>query len=470
MGAGGGGIGHDGGVPAPAPLPPTAATELLDVLGPTGYVTDPDVVAGHAIDWTGRFRGHAPAVARPADAGEVAGVVDVARRHGLALVPQGGNTGLVGGSVPMAGELVLSLRRLDAVGEVDLLAGQITVGAGAVLADVQAAAAACGLAVPVDLGARASATVGGMAATNAGGLHLVRWGPMRHHVLGHEAVLGDGRTLRHLAGLPKDNTGYDLGSLLCGSEGTLGVFTTLRLGLVPVDAERATALVAFSALTDAVAAVASWRRSLHGLEAAEAFTGDGLGLVLTSVGGRDPFPERHAWYVLVEVAGPADPTSELADAVAAAPGVADVAVAGDPSARRALWALREEHTPAINALGPPHKLDVTLPLPVLAEVVDRLPGEVARLAPSARTWLFGHLGDGNVHVNVTGIALDDVAVDDLVLRTIAAAGGSISAEHGIGVAKKRWLHLNRSADELAAFRSVKAALDPDGVLNPNVLL
>jgi len=440
------------------------------VLGPVGLVADPEVVASHVVDWTGRFAGSSPAVLRPSSTAEVAAVVELCRRHGVALVPQGGNTGLVGGSVPMEGEVVLSLRRLDDLGVIGELDDQVTVGAGVSLATLASHARGRGLRPPVDLAARDTATLGGMVATNAGGLHVVRHGSMRRHLTGHEAVTGTGATLTHLAGLAKDNTGYDLGSLLCGSEGTLAVLTRVRIQLLPEPAERVVALVAFSSVGAAVDAVGAWRRGIEGLEAAEVIGREGLELVVGHGTGHDPFDRSWPVYVLVEVAGGADPASVLADAVAAIPSVGDAVVAVDPAPRARLWALREDLTTAINALGVPHKLDVSVPLDAFADVWARVPRLVASLAPDARTWLFGHIGDGNVHVNVTGLAPDDERVDEAVLELVAAANGSISAEHGIGRAKRRWLHLNRSVAEITTFAAVKRALDPDGILNPGVLV
>jgi FAD/FMN-containing dehydrogenase len=462
-------VGHHGPVVRPT-LAPDLRAELEEVLGPRGLVTDPDVVAVHTVDWTGRFRGSSPALVRPASTGEVAGVIEVCRRHGVSVVPQGGNTGLVGGSVPMGGEVVLALGRIDDIGPVSGLDGQVTVGAGATLGALAAVAREHGLRPPVDLAARETATLGGMVATNAGGLHVVRYGPMRHHLAGYEAVTGTGAVLSHLTGLVKDNTGYDLGGLLCGSEGTLGVLTRVRVRLLPDPAARAVGLVGFEALDAAVAAVAAWRRSLEGLEAAEIVLRDGVELVLATSGDRDPFDRPWPVYVLVEVAGDDDPAPAFADALAATDGLGDAVVTSEPGPRARLWAIREEHTTAINALGAPHKLDVTLPLDAFAAFCVEVPRLVTSVVPEARTWLFGHVGDGNVHVNVTGLAPDDDRVDEAVLELVAGAGGSISAEHGIGRAKRRWLHLNRTPAEIAAFVAIKRALDPDGILNPGVLL
>jgi FAD/FMN-containing dehydrogenase len=270
--------------------------------------------------------------------------------------------------------------------------------------------------------------------------------------------------------LVKDNTGYHLPGLLCGSEGTLAVVTAARLRLVPATPCRTVAVLAFSTVTRALDASSLLRRSLPALEACELFLGPGLDLVCSTMQLSMPFPIMHPVYLLVEVADRVDPTDTMAEAVDSLEDVLGVVVATDALRRAELWRYREAHTEAINTLGPPHKLDVTLPLRSLATFIDRVPDTVQSIDPAARTWLFGHVGDGNIHVNVTGLAPDDDRVDEGVLGMVGAFGGSISAEHGIGVAKKRWLGLSRSDAEVAAFRSIKRALDPDGVLNPNVLL
>jgi FAD/FMN-containing dehydrogenase len=443
---------------------------LVGVVGAAHVLREPEVVAGHEIDWTGRFRGTTPAVVRPADASEVAAVMAVCDAAGIAVVPQGGNTGLVGGGVPLKGEVVLSLRRLDHLGPVDSVAAQVTAGAGCTLESLQAHVAPHDLAYGVDLAARGSATVGGTIATNAGGVHVLRWGATRRQVVGIEAVTADGRVLSHLGGLVKDNTGYDLAGLLCGSEGTLAVVTGARLALVPRYEDRVVALCAFQDVAAAVGATAEVRRRVDQLDAAEMFLADGLDLVCATTGRSRPFDEAYPVYVLFEASGPSDPSEKLGRALAESAHVLDVAVATDSARRDDLWAYREEHTAAINTIGSPHKLDVTLPLTGLADFAAAVPGVVATVALDARCWLFGHLGDGNLHVNITGADPSDESVDDAVLRLVVASGGSISAEHGIGTAKRRWLSLQRSADELAVFRAIKDAFDPKGILNPHVLL
>jgi FAD/FMN-containing dehydrogenase len=445
------------------------ADRLSQVVGPH-VIVDPDVIASYTTDWTGRFVGRSVAVVRPGSTEEVAGVVLTCRELGVPLVPQGGNTGLVGGGVPLNDEVVLSLRRLGEVEPVDTAAGQVTAGAGVTLSALRQAAIADGWAYGVDLASRDSATVGGMVATNAGGTRVLRYGDTRAQVLGVEAVLGTGSVVSHLSGLVKDNTGYHLPGLMCGSEGTLAVVTAARLLLVPALTLRTVAVLAFPSVSDAVAASALLRRTLPTLEAAELFLLSGLELVCSVTGMQSPFAGHHPAYLLVEVADLADQTPALAEATSSVDHVLETVVATEPSRRAELWRFREAHTEAINTLGPPHKLDVTLPQGSLAEFIDQVPAAVRSIAPTARTWLFGHAGDGNVHVNVTGLDLDDDQVDDRVFHLVADFGGSISAEHGIGTAKRRWLHLSRSDAEIGAFRALKQALDPDGILNPGVLL
>ncbi len=433
-------------------------------------ITDPDRIAGHVRDWTGRFVGQTPAVVRAGTVDEVAAVLSACGDAGAAVVPQGGNTGLVGGSVPLHGEIVLDLRRLDALGPVDTRAGQTTAAAGVTLARLQRHARDAGWDYGIDLSARDTATVGGTVATNAGGVHVLRYGATRHQLLGVEAVFADGRIMRRLDGLEKDNTGYDLSGLLCGSEGTLAVITAARLRLVPRLISVAVALLAFDEVDAALDAVGELRRALDSLRAVELFFQDGLDLVCERLGFARPFAARHNAFVLVEAAARVDPIERLGSVIERLDRVGDVAVATDERSARELWRYREGHTEAINLLGAPHKLDVTLAADELAGFVAEVRARVAVVAPDANTWLFGHAADGNLHVNVTGVAPDDDRITDAVLHLVAARHGSISAEHGIGSAKRAWLSLVRTTAEIDAMRSIKRALDPHDVLNPNVLL
>jgi FAD/FMN-containing dehydrogenase len=451
-----------------SPLDPTFLAEAIDIVGSSNVLRDDDVVAGFCTDWTGRFVGRAPAVVRPGSTAEVEALVASCRRHGVALALQGGNTSLSGGTVPLRDEVVCSLRRLTDL-EVDGDAGQATVGAGVVLADLQDAAARAGWSYGVDMASRASATVGGNVATNAGGIRVLRYGDTRAQLLGVTAVFGSGQVVSHLGGLLKDNTGYHLPGLLCGSEGTLGVVTAARLRLLPAATERVVALIGFDSVRAALDAASVVRRRLLTVSAIELFLDSGMALVREHAGLADPFGRPFAAYLLVEASDQVDPTPAFDETLEALDRVTEVAVATDPVRGANLWRYREAHTEAIATRGTPHKLDIGVPLGALSDFVERVPGVVTRLRPTAEVWLFGHAGDGNVHVNVTGVAPDDDAVDEAVFDLAAEYGGSVSAEHGIGTAKRRFLRLSRSDSEVAVFETLKRALDPDDVLNPSVL-
>ncbi|OHV74749.1 FAD-linked oxidase [Pseudofrankia sp. BMG5.36] len=446
------------------------AEELRAAVGAAHLLTDPSVIASFESDWTGRFRGRARCVVRPADTTEVAAVMAAAARAKASICVQGGNTGLVGGSVPVDGAILLSTARLTALEPVEVISGQVTVGAGVTLAALQRHVRAVGYDFGVDFAARDSATVGGLVATNAGGERVLRYGTTRAQVLGIEAVLADGSIISRLTGLPKDNTGYHEMSLLTGSEGTLGIITRLRLRLVPRLTERAVALVAVDDITAALSVVRKARNRLPSLEAAELFFADGLALVREKTGLSAPFAETYPAYLVLECAGRTDPTEDLLEALADSDAVRDATVATDARGRHTLWAYREAHTESINAAGVPVKLDVAVPLTALAEMVASLPATIAAACQTARPILFGHINEGNLHVNVLDATSDAEAVTDAVLRLVASHGGSISAEHGVGRAKRAWLGLSRSPQEIAMMRAVKRGLDPDGLLNPGVLL
>lgn len=456
-------------MPAP-PLSSALRADLVAAVGEANVLTDADLVAGYATDWTGRWRGSTAAVVRPADTAEVAEVMRCCTAHAVPVVPQGGNTGLSGGATPLGGEIVLSLVRLTGIEDPDPEMGQVTVGAGVTVAHAAAALVAEGWTLGVDLAARDTATVGGAVATDAGGLRVLRWGSMRRQVVGLEAVLADGSVVTRLGGLPKDNAGYDLPGLLCGSEGTLAVVTRVRLALVPVPRHRVTALLGVGSLQEAVQVVGALRRSVPELDLAEVMLQDGVELVCAHRGWDPPLASEPPVLLLVEASGTVDPTERLAAALDEVPVPLDeVAVATDSVGRERLVRHREAHTEAISAAGIPRKLDVSIPWPVLAEVVagvQHLVGE----QPGARAVVFGHLGDASVHLNLLGLEGDaGDAVEDEVLRRVAAAGGSISAEHGIGRAKVRWLPLVRSEEDLQAMASIRRALDPQGLLNPGAL-
>jgi FAD/FMN-containing dehydrogenase len=465
----------------------TLEAELRQAVGERQVLVDPSVTASYETDWTRRFTGSARCVVRPANTGEVASVLQICGRHGVAVVTQGGNTGLVGGSVPTDGEVVLSTSRLNQIGPVDAVAGQVTLGAGVTVTAIQQEVRPRGLDFGVDFAARDSATIGGLVSTNAGGERVLRYGGTRQQVVGLEAVLADGSVVSRLEALPKDNTGYDLAGLLTGSEGTLAVITAVRVRLWPLLTHRTVALLALDSTSAALAALAALKLRLGSLEAAELFLADGLALVMRHTGLPAPIPGDHPAYLLVECAGRADPgeamLAALAEVSELVPGVADIVMGEDARSREGLWRYREAHTESISAAGVPVKLDVAVPHAELERALQELPAVVAQVAPGARTIIFGHLNEGNLHVNVLDgqdghavdedpvddHAFDDYAVTDAVLTYVTSLRGSISAEHGVGRAKTEWLSLSRSPAEIAAMRSVKAALDPGRLLNPGVI-
>ena len=432
-----------------------------------GLIGEPHVVtgeaaAGYAVDWTGRFRGHTAAVLRPGNTAEVAAVLAMCSEAGVAVVPQGGNTGLVGGGVPLQGEVVLSLARLGTLGPVDPDTAQVTVGAGVTLR--QAADADPSLDLGVRIASRASATVGGALATNAGGVRVLRHGPMRAQLCGLEAALADGTVVSHLSGLAKDNTGYDYPSLLVGSEGTLAVITQARIQLVPRARELVTVIAGLTGFDELHAMARRAVRGVPGLLSAEFFTRAGLDILIRHAGLTPPLPDPAEVYLLLEASG-TGALELLSDIVGELP----AAVAGSAADRRRLWAYRERHPEAAGHLGTPIKLDLSVPSARWVQLAAGVAGVVAGADPGARVVTFGHVADGNVHVSIVPAQVADGRHEDAVFSFVAALGGSISAEHGIGALKARWLGLARSDSERALFTRIRSALDPSGTLNPNVL-
>ena len=442
-------------------LPSTLLRSLASIAGEPHVLTG-DATAGFAVDWTGRFRGHTPAVVRPRDTAEVAAVLALCTDAGLPVVPQGGNTGLVGGGVPLEGELVLSLTRLNRLGPVDHEAAQVTAGAGVTLQQV--ADADPGLDLGILIASRASATVGGAVATNAGGLRVLRFGPMRAQLRGIEAVLADGTVVSHLAGLVKDNTGYDYPSLLAGSEGTLAVITQARLRLVPRLRDTVTALAGVGGLDELHALARQAVREVPGLVSAEFFTRTGLEILVAHAGLAPPLPAPAAAYLLLEASGPGA-LEDLADVI----GDREAAVGESAADRARLWSYRERHPEAAGFLGVPIKLDVSVPAAQWVRLASSAAAVVAEVDPGAVVITFGHVADGNVHVNIVPAAAADGRHEDAVFSFVASLGGSISAEHGIGALKAPWLALARSEAERALFARIRSALDPTGTLNRNVL-
>jgi FAD/FMN-containing dehydrogenase len=450
-----------------APTEPLAA--LTSRLPAATLITDRDLLVGCETDITGRFSGRAAALAKPRTRAEVATIVAACAEAGVPLVAQGGNTGLVGGGVPRPGEVVLSLTGLDWIGEVDHASNQLAVGAGATLERVQAAARAAGLEFPLDHPARSSATIGGSVATDAGGALAFRHGTMRRRVVGLEAVLADGALVDRMGGLLKDNAGYDLPALLIGSEGTLAVITGARLQLEPAPGGRLAALFGVAGTTEALALFESLR-GVPGLEAADFLDAACMRLVGEQRRVANPLTGDHGIYLIAQYATDRDVTAELAAAVEALPVEPEVAIADGTAERERLWACRELINESLRDRGVPHKLDVAVPVARQPEFERRLRELVAAMPGENELFLYGHLGDGNFHVNVLGPGPDDEVVDEAVLRCACEMGGTISAEHGVGLAKRRYLHLCRSADEIAAMHRLKRALDPGAILAPGRVL
>ncbi|HEX3564494.1 MAG TPA: FAD-binding oxidoreductase, partial [Acidimicrobiales bacterium] len=359
--------------------------------------------------------------------------------------------------------------RLDHLGAVDVGLGQLVAGAGATLSQVQRRASAAGWAFGVDLAARDNATIGGMVGTNAGGMRVIRFGQMRSQVIGLEFVLADGTVISRLEGPAKDNAGYDLSQLMVGSEGTLGVVAAARLRLVRELPVRATTMVGLERLEQGIDIVGGLRRSAAALEAAEVFDGPTMEVVAARLGSRPPIQGGYPWYLIVECAGDDDPSPTMAEVLVGLRPDSAVAVATDPIGARRLWAFRDQITESIAQLGVAHKLDPGVPLDRLPAFTNEVRHRVADVVPSASVHIFGHLGEGNLHVNVLGLRDDDDRVDAAVLELVASLGGSIGSEHGIGQAKKRWLSLARSPAEISTMQAIKQALDPKGILNRGVI-
>jgi FAD/FMN-containing dehydrogenase len=445
------------------------ARRLANIVGAAHVSTDPDVLAARSVDHTGRYHGHAAALVRPASADEIAGTLSACRGAGAHVTIQGGRTSLVAGTVPEHDDVLLSTERLTSIGEIDTRERRVRLGAGVTLATLQRAATRAGLLFGVDLAARDSATAGGMASTNAGGLRTVRYGNMGDQVVGLEVALPDGSILRRHSDVRRDNTGYDLTSLFVGAEGTLGVITELDVRLHPTPSHRITAVAGFADLSDVVAAGQVFC-DLDGIAALELI--DARALQLTAQHLDVVSPVDAAWLLLIEMAGEEDLSERLADALAGATLRGEPAVGIDAVAQQRLWRLRESIAEILGIYGPPLKFDVSLPLPAIAAFARESANLVAAHAPDALPVLFGHLGEGNLHLNVLRCSISgerERTLYSAMMDLIAACGGNVSGEHGVGSLKRGYVGMSREPADIAAMRVIKTALDPTGYLNPAVL-
>ncbi len=461
--------------------------DLAPRLSPRSIVTDPDAIAPWLVDWRKRFRGAAPALLAPESTAEVAAIVAAAAHHGVALVPQGGNSSMVGGATPPPDglALILSLRRMNRIRRLDPASGLAVAEAGVILSDLNDAALAAGRRFPLTLGARGTATIGGLVSTNAGGTQVLRFGTMRGLVAGVEAVLPDGSVHDGLAALRKDNRGYDLTQLLVGAEGTLGIVTAATLRIVPAVAARA---VGWAGVASPHAALALLRRleaRTDTLESFELLPEESLRAALAHLSAQPPLAGRHPWHVLIEATageGQGDPAqlleTLLGEALEAG-NAADAIVAASEAQAQAFWRLRDSLSDAERAQGPAVQHDISVPVEAMPDfMIDAATACDARF-PGTHASGFGHLGDGNVHFHVrapAGVdpvrwyAEDAPGITRFVHDLVVAAGGSISAEHGIGQMKLGELARLSSPARMAALRAVKAAFDPQGLLNPGKLV
>lgn len=446
---------------------PPGLDDLKKIVGSSHVVTDPDVLAGRSVDYTGRYRGRAGALVRPASAQQVAEVLRVCRDAGTHVTVQGGRTSLVAGTVPEHDDVLLSTERLNFVGDADTLERRLEAGAGATLARVQRAATAAGLVFGVDLAARDTATVGGMASTNAGGLRTVRYGNMGEQVIGLQVALPDGSLVHRHSRVRRDNTGYDLPALFVGAEGTLGVITSLDLRLHPSPAHRVTAVCGFDDLEALVEAGRRFRE-VDGIAALELIDGRAAALTREHLGVGAPVDGD--WLLLVELAADHDQTDALAALLAGARLCGEPAVGVDVSAQQRLWQLRESLADVLGVYGPPLKFDVSLPLAAVGEFARAATALIVARVPDAVPVLFGHVGEGNLHLNVLRCPADrEPQVYAPVMELIARCGGNVSSEHGVGTRKRPYLGMSREPADIAAMRTVKAAFDPTGYLNAAVL-
>lgn len=458
---------------------------LKDAVGAKGFSTDLQEIAPHLEEWRGKYHGQTPLLLKPATTAEVSAILRLCNDSGTALVTQGGNTGLVGGQIPLKGEVLLSTRRLNKLRAVDESGMTLTAEAGVTLAQVQQTAAERHFLFPLSLASEGSCTIGGNVATNAGGTHVLRYGMTRALVLGLEVVLADGTVLEMLRALHKDNSGYDLKQIFIGSEGTLGVITAACLRLFPQPDVSVTALAAVPSPDAAVKLLGAMQTHTGGmLSAFELMPRIAMALVTKHIAGtRDPLGTASPWYVLMEATGGrrANLAASFEDGMAAAiaDGLAtDAVVASSAAQAQSLWKLRESISESQKREGASIKHDIAVPVASIPDFLAKATPAVLAVVPGARPVSFGHLGDGNLHFNFNSPKPGDdpqflslwEEVQYTVHDIVKEFGGSISAEHGIGAMKVAQLPRYKSHDELDAMRALKRAFDPKNILNPGKLI
>jgi D-lactate dehydrogenase (cytochrome) len=469
---------------ATPPLPPELIEKFREIVGDKYAVTDPADIEAYVTEERNLFHGRSPLVLRPGSTAEVSAICKLASGHRIALVPQGGNTGLVGGQTPHNGEVVVSLRRMDKIREIDTASNTMTCEAGVVLQIAQQKAAEVDRLFPLSLGAEGSCTIGGNLSTNAGGTAALAYGVAREMALGLEVVLADGRVLNVLSKLKKDNTGYDLRNLFIGAEGTLGIITAATLRLFPKPRAIETAFVGLKSPAEALKLLTIAQSEAAGtLTSFELLSEIAVDFSIRhGIDVRDPLTEKHPWYVLMELSSPRDDARDTLEAILARAMeeeiVDDAVIAANLTQRAGFWKLRDEMSAAQKPEGGSIKHDISVPVAAVPAFIAEADAAVVKLIPGARPVPFGHLGDGNLHYNVSQPVGADAAdflarwhdVNAVVFEIVLRMGGSISAEHGIGVLKRDELPDVKDKTAIELMRAVKAMLDPLGIMNPGKVL
>ena len=470
--------------PAVPPLSPELIAKFRAIVGDKYAVTDAADIAPYVVEERDLFRGRSPLVLRPGSTAEVSGICKLASEHRIALVPQGGNTGLVGGQTPHNGEVVVSLRRMDRIREIDTASNTMTCEAGVILQVAQQRAAEVDRLFPLSLGAEGSCTIGGNLSTNAGGTTALAYGVAREMALGLEVVLADGRILNALSKLKKDNTGYDLRNLFIGAEGTLGIITAATLKLFPKPRGIETAFIGLKSPAQALKLLSIAQNEAAGtLTSFELLSDIAVDFSIRhGIVVRDPLASKHPWYALMELSSPRDDARATLEAIlekGMEDGIVDDAViASSLSQRQGFWKLRDEMSAAQKPEGGSIKHDISVPVAAVPDFIAEANAAVVKLIPGSRPVPFGHLGDGNIHYNVSqpigANTADFLArwheVNAVVFEIVLRMGGSISAEHGIGVLKRDELPEVKDKVAMEVMRQIKALLDPLGIMNPGKVL
>ena len=470
--------------PSAPQLPPELIAKFRAIVGDKYAVTDQADIAPYVTEERDLFHGRSPLVLRPGSTAEVSAICKLATEHRIALVPQGGNTGLVGGQTPHNGEVVISMRRMDKIREIDPASNTMTCEAGVVLQVAQQRASELDRLFPLSLGAEGSCTIGGNLSTNAGGTAALAYGVAREMALGLEVVLADGRVLNALSKLKKDNTGYDLRNLFIGAEGTLGIITAATLKLFPKPRAVETAYVGLKSPADALKLLSIAQNEAAGsLTSFELLADIAVDFSIRhGIDIRDPLASKHPWYVLMELSSSRDDARAALESILAKgmeDGIVDDAViAANLSQRAAFWKLRDEMSAAQKPEGGSIKHDISVPVAAVPDFIEEANAAVVKLIPGLRPVPFGHLGDGNIHYNVSQPVGGDTAdflarwheVNEVVFAIVLRMGGSISAEHGIGVLKRDELPEVKDKVAIELMRDIKAMLDPLGIMNPGKVL